>query len=206
MHEWSFHDLLNMTKTVKEQISNHLSQFTVGIAGCGGLGSNAAMALARAGIGKILLADYAIITPECLDRQYFFTGQVGKLKIHGLRDNILMANPKVNVKAFDIKLCASDVIELFAFCDVVIEAFDKAEMKQMIIETMLLNLPTVPLITGVGVAGWGKDTDAHVRRNGNLIICGDEVSALSEQLPGLAPRIGLVAHLQANEVDRKSVV
>jgi len=193
-------ELNNMAKSVKEQISDYLSRFTVGIAGCGGLGSNAAMALARVGVGKLLLADFAIITPQCLDRQYFFADQVGKLKVHGLRDNIMKANPKINVKAFDIKLCTSDVIELFTHCDVVIEAFDKAEMKQMIIETMLTNLPHIPLVVGVGIAGWGKNADVHIRRSDNLIICGDEVSALSDQLPVFAPRVGLVAHMQANEV------
>lgn len=189
-----------MVKSVKNQIGDYLKQFTVGIAGCGGLGSNAAMVLARVGVGKLLLADFAIITPECLDRQYFFSDQIGLLKVHGLRDNIARVNPKVNVKAFDIKLCTSDVIELFAHCDVVVEAFDKPEMKQMIIETMLLNLPEIPLVVGVGIAGWGQNAAVHIRHSDNLIICGDEVSALSEQMPALAPRVGLVAHMQANEV------
>lgn len=189
-----------MSKSVKKQISEYLGRFTVGIAGCGGLGSNAAMALARVGVGKLLLADFAIITPECLDRQYFFAEQVGNLKIHGLRDNILKVNSHINVKTFDIRLCTSDVIDLFSHCDVVIEAFDKAEMKQMIIETMLLNLPEIPLVVGVGFAGWASHEDILCRRSGNLIICGDEVSALSDILPVMAPRVAMVANMQANEV------
>ena len=189
-----------MSKSVKEQVSEYLSQFTVGIAGCGGLGSNAAMALARVGVGKLLLVDFDVITSESLDRQYFFYDQIGKLKIHGLRDNILKVNSGIIVKAFDLKLCTSDVVDLFSHCDVVIEAFDKAEMKQMIIETMLLNLPDIPLVVGVGLAGWGSNEEIMCRRSGNLIICGDEVSALSEFLPILAPRVAMVGNMQANEV------
>lgn len=183
-----------------EQISNYLKQFTVGIAGCGGLGSNCAVALARAGVGKLVIADYDIVTEQNLNRQYYFHDQIGRLKVHALRENIQHINPSVIVKAFDMKLCVSDVIELYAGCNVIVEAFDKAEMKQMIIETVLTKMNGKPLVVGVGMAGWGNSAVIGVRRSGNLIICGDEVSEVSDNLPVLAPRVGVVACLQANEV------
>ncbi len=189
-----------MPENYPEQISKYLSRFTVGIAGCGGLGSNCAVALARCGVGKLVIADYDIVTLQNLNRQYYFHDQIGRLKVHALRENIGRINPLVKVKAFDLKLCVSDVIELFAGCDVIVEAFDKATMKQMIIETVLTQMSGKYLVTGIGMAGWGKSDIIHCRKSDQLIICGDEVSEVSDELPVLAPRVGMVANMQANEV------
>ena len=189
-----------MALTLPEQISNYLKQFTVGIAGCGGLGSNCAVALARCGIGKLVIADYDIVTRQNLNRQYYFHDQIGRLKVHALRENINRIDPAVVVKAFDMKLCVSDVVELYSKCDVIVEAFDKAEMKHMIIETVHMQMPGKYLVAGVGMAGWGKSGLIHTRKSDKLIICGDEVSEVSDELPVLSPRVGIVACLQANEV------
>jgi sulfur carrier protein ThiS adenylyltransferase len=190
----------DMPDSYPEQISKYLSRFTVGIAGCGGLGSNCAVALARCGVGKLIIADYDIVTLQNLNRQYYFHDQIGRLKVHALRENIQRINPAIVVKAFDMKLCVSDVIELFSGCHVIVEAFDKAEMKQMIIETVLTQMQGKYLVAGVGMAGWGKSEIIHSRKSDNLVICGDEVSEVSATLPVLAPRVGLVANMQANEV------
>lgn len=185
---------------LSNQISNYLSKFTVGIAGCGGLGSNCAVSLARVGVGRLIIADFDIVTEQNLNRQYYFHDQIGRLKVHALRENIQRINPSVVVKAFDMKLCVSDVLELYAGCDVIVEAFDKAEMKQMIIETVLTKMPGKELVVGVGMAGWGKSDIISCRTSGNLHICGDEVSEVSDDLPVLAPRVCMVANMQANQV------
>ncbi|MBW6491772.1 MAG: sulfur carrier protein ThiS adenylyltransferase ThiF [Lentimicrobium sp.] len=177
-----------------------MKQFTVGIAGCGGLGSNCAVALARVGVGKLIIADYDIVTEQNLNRQYYFHDQIGRLKVHALSENIKRINSSVIVKSFDMKLCVSDIIELYSGCNVIVEAFDKAEMKQMIIETVLTKMNGKSLVVGVGMAGWGNSISISTRRSENLIICGDEVSEVSETLPVLAPRVGMVANMQANEV------
>lgn len=189
-----------MPESFSEEIAAYLGRFTVGIAGCGGLGSNCAVALARSGVGKLIVADYDIVTQQNLNRQYYFHDQIGRLKVHALRENIGRINPSISVKAFDIKLCISDVLELFAGCDVIVEAFDKAEMKQMIIETVLTQMPGKFLVTGIGMAGWGHSELIHMRRSGQLLICGDEVSEVSPSNPPLAPRVAMVANMQANEV------
>lgn len=189
-----------MSISYTEAVSKYLSRFTVGIAGCGGLGSNCAVALARCGIGKLVIADYDIVTLQNLNRQYYFHDQIGRLKVHALSENIGRINPAVVVKAFDMKLCVSDVMELFAGCDVIVEAFDKAEMKQMIIETVLGQMPGKILVAGVGMAGWGKSDLIHCLRSDRLIVCGDGVSEVSETMPVLAPRVSMVACMQANEV------
>jgi len=50
----------------------------VGIAGAGGLGSNAAAALARAGVGRLIIADFDIVESTDLNRQYYFFDQIGQ--------------------------------------------------------------------------------------------------------------------------------
>ena len=111
-----------------------------------------------------------------------------------------MVNPRVKVRAFDIRLCQSDIMEIYHTCDVIVEAFDRSEMKQMIIETVLNHMPDKYLVVGVGMAGWGDSNLIHTRQSDKLIICGDEKKEISEQLPPLAPRVGIVANMQANAV------
>jgi sulfur carrier protein ThiS adenylyltransferase len=183
-----------------QQIKKILSKKTVGIAGAGGLGSNCAVALARVGIGKIVICDFDVVSKDNLNRQYYFFDQIGQKKVFTIQDNILYINPKVKVKAYDIKLDPESVKRIFRTCDVIIEAFDLAEMKQMIIETVLTDLPHIPLITGLGMAGWGSSNSIKVRKVDNLYICGDEQSEIAEELPPLAPRVGIVANMQANTV------
>ena len=179
-------------------IYDTLKTKTVGIAGCGGLGSNCAMALARVGIGRLVIADFDVVSYNNLNRQYFFSDQVGKLKVYALKDNLLRVNPNVKINAFDLRLCSNDIVEVFNDCDVIIEAFDLAKMKQMIIETVLMFLPEKYIISGMGLAGWGENNMFKTRFYDKLIVCGDGEIEISEALPPLAPRVGIVAHMQAN--------
>lgn len=172
----------------------------VGIAGCGGLGSNCAVALARVGIGKLIIADFDIITESNLNRQYFFLDQIGQKKAFALRDNISRINASVAVEAHDIKLKAADIARLFKDCDIIVEAFDLAEMKQMIIETVLSEMPEKPIVSGVGLAGWGNTNVLKVEQKGNLYFCGDQENEVSESMPPLAPRVGIVSNMEANVV------
>lgn len=180
------------------EIKEKLAVKTVGIAGCGGLGSNAAIALTRVGIGKLIIADFDVIIESNLNRQYFFYDQIGNKKCFALRDNIERVNPKCKVEAHDIKLTPESIIKLYKNCDLVIEAFDLAEMKQMLVETILSELPEMPLIVGSGLAGWGKNNELKTVKNGNIYICGDGALEVHEQLPPLAPRVGIVSNMQAN--------
>ena len=182
------------------QIKEKLKNKTVGIAGCGGLGSNCAVALARVGVGKLIIADFDIIEEGNLNRQYFFQKQIGQKKVFSLEENIRLINPNVKLDAYDVKLDTNNIIEIYSDCDVIVEAFDKAEMKYMIIEAVSDNLPQTPLVAGLGVAGWGDNNSIHTRQIDNLFICGDEKKETREDLPPLAPRVGIVANMQANIV------
>ncbi len=183
------------------EIRAHLSKFRIGIAGAGGLGSNCAVALARSGVGTLVIADYDIIEEANLNRQYYFRDQIGLKKTIALRDNISKINPDVSVIIYQTKIDRSNIIEFFSGCHIIVEAFDSADMKEMLIETVQLNMPGIPIIVGSGMAGWGKTNEITSRKIDNtLYVVGDECTEVSENLPPIAPRVGIVANMQANIV------
>ena len=183
-----------------EEIKNILQHKTVGIAGAGGLGSNCAVALARVGTGTLIIADFDVVSESNLNRQYFFYDQIGKPKADALKENIHRINPAVTVLAHKICLTKENIPVLFRDCDIIVEAFDQADQKEMLIETVLTEFPEKPLIIGLGMAGWGKNDMIHCRKVDNMFICGDEVSEIAPDLPPVAPRVGMVANMQANVV------
>lgn len=183
------------------EIKNQLSNFRVGIAGAGGLGSNCAIALARSGIGTLVICDFDIIEASNLNRQYYFAEQVGQLKINALKNNILKINPAVTVVTCQDKLNKKNIPEIFQGCDVIVEALDSPEMKEMFIETVQLRMTGTPLIVGSGLAGWGKNESIKTRKiDDSLFLCGDESTGASDDVPVLAPRVAIVANMQANLV------
>lgn len=180
--------------------SERLQKYCIGIAGAGGLGSNCAVSLARIGIGKIVIADYDIVSKSDLNRQYYFLDQIGEKKVLALKENISKINPDVEIYAYDLKLNSGKIIKIFKDCDVIVEAVDLAETKQMVIETILSQMPDKYIVSGLGIAGYGKNIEIKTRKIDKLYICGDEKTEISGINPPLAPKVGIVANMQANQV------
>lgn len=149
---------------------------------------------------KTYFADFDIIEESNLNRQYYFQNQIGQKKVSCLKGNIYLINPDVEVIDHELKLDSKNIPEIFHNCDVIVEAFDKAEMKNMLIETAYDHIPDTPLVIGLGMAGWGDSNSLHMRKSHNIYICGDEVKEISDSMPPLAPRVGMVANMQANTV------
>jgi len=177
-----------------------LRRSTVGIAGAGGLGSTVAVALARAGVGRLVIADFDRVEPANLNRQQYFVDQVGRVKVEALKENLLRINPFSVYEVHEVRLTRRNAAEVFRAVDVLVEAFDKAEAKEMLIETCLRRFPGRPIVAASGLAGYGGNKKIHTRRMGNLYICGDEASQPPRGISPMAPRVGLVAHMQANLV------
>jgi sulfur carrier protein ThiS adenylyltransferase len=74
-------------------VHRKIRESVVGIAGVGGLGSAVAIALARIGIGTLILVDFDVVEPSNLNRQQYFVDQIGLLKVEALRDNLSKINP-----------------------------------------------------------------------------------------------------------------
>ncbi|MDA3884273.1 MAG: sulfur carrier protein ThiS adenylyltransferase ThiF [Candidatus Delongbacteria bacterium] len=173
-----------------------LSNATIGIAGCGGLGSNAAVALVRAGIGNLIIADYDIVESSNLNRQYFFSDDIGKKKVKALEEKLLQINPQCLIKVVDKKLGKCDICHVFSKVDILVEAFDKAESKQWLIEEWSTIYPEKPIISGNGIGGYGKINELEVKKIGSLYFCGDGKSSEEEGL--CSARVSIVANMQAS--------
>jgi sulfur carrier protein ThiS adenylyltransferase len=175
-----------------------LKESTVGIAGAGGLGSNAAMLLARAGVGRLIIADFDVVEPSDLNRQFYFLDQIGLPKVVALEQNLKKLNPYSIYEMHNVRITPDNVKEIFSRADLLIEAFDRAEEKQMLIEQWLTHFPEKPIIVASGLAGYGGNNKLRQRKLGNLYICGDQATECDECTAPMAPRVTVVAAMQAN--------
>lgn len=177
-----------------------LQNAVIGIAGAGGLGSNIAVSLTRAGIGKLIVADFDKIEPSNLNRQQFFEDQIEMPKVIALLENLNKISQFTQYQVHEIKLNSDNIPLIYKDVDIMVEAFDKAEMKTMLIETWLTKFPNKPIIVASGLAGWGKNELLHTKKSDNLYICGDEETGLQSGISPMAPRVAIVANMQANLV------
>ena len=182
------------------EVAEKLNNSTVGIAGLGGLGSNIAMALARSGIGRLIIVDFDEIERSNLNRQAYDVEQVGQRKTEAIMYNIEKANPDVDVTAICQKLEPGMMHVPFEDVDVVVEALDSAETKAIFIEEIMLKLPDKPVVAASGVAGIGNSDNICTKKSGNLYLVNDGNAPSSDDGILLAPRVGLFAYWQANTV------
>jgi sulfur carrier protein ThiS adenylyltransferase len=184
-------------------VHDRVRSATVGIAGAGGLGSAVTIALARTGVGRLIIADFDLVEPSNLNRQHYFLDQLGLPKVYALRDTLARINPYVHVAACHLRLTPGNIAEIFGSVDILVEAFDRADQKAMLAETFTARFPDKPLVAGSGMAGAGPANNIKTRRAfGNLYLCGDGSTAAASGVGLMAPRVGIVAHHQANAVLR----
>jgi sulfur carrier protein ThiS adenylyltransferase len=184
-------------------VHRRLKAASVGIAGAGGLGSAVAVALARVGVGRLVIADFDVVEPSNLNRQQYFIDQIGQPKVTALAANLLRINPYVAVEPHPVLLDPVNIPVIFAACSIVVEAFDRADMKAMLVDTVLAQMAGVTVIAASGLAGYGPNNAITTRKiAARLYLSGD---GTSEAQPGrglMAPRVGIAAGHQANQVVR----
>ncbi|MCJ7729115.1 MAG: sulfur carrier protein ThiS adenylyltransferase ThiF [Sedimentisphaerales bacterium] len=178
-----------------------LKCYVVGIAGLGGLGSNVAIALARAGVGKLIIADFDNVEQSNLNRQQFFTEQVGKPKVDCMVENLRRINPRVEIEGHQVILAPDNIPRIFADADCIAECFDTAQAKQMIVETVLTKMSGVKIISVSGLAGYGKSNEIRTRRiSPRLVLVGDGQTGIDTCKILTAARVGIAAMHQANAI------
>ena len=184
---------VNSYLTPGEQV--RLERAVVGIAGAGGLGSNVAAHLVRAGVRRLVIADFDVVSPSNLNRQFFFRDQVGRRKVEALAENLRRIEPGLELTLHDVRLDAANLPPLFGACDVVVEAFDNVESKS----ALLSALRDRPVVSASGLAGWGRSNAMKIRRLGtNLVLVGDCASDVRAGLAPQSARVGIAAAMQAN--------
>jgi sulfur carrier protein ThiS adenylyltransferase len=180
-----------------------LKRATVGIAGAGGLGSSIAIALARIGVGRLIVADFDVVEPSNLNRQQYFIDQIGLPKVVALQENLARINPYVEMVPHLVRLTPENIPAIFAEAEVMVEAFDAADQKAMLLEAHAMAFPTRTIVVASGLAGHMPSNTVVTRRLGrNVVLVGDTVTAAAQGTGLMAPRVGVAAHHQANAVLR----
>jgi len=175
-----------------------LKKATVGIAGCGGLGSNVAVSLVRAGIGKLILVDFDIVEPSNLNRQNFFQDDIGKEKVYALATHLRNINPDVKLEIHNKKLAKEDIKTIYKNVNIMVEAFDKAESKAWLIESWCINFPTKEIVCASGISGFGNIDKMIVKKTGKIYFIGDGITDMSEGLN--SAKVLIAANMQASTV------
>ena len=186
-----------------QELHDRFSSATAAICGLGGLGSNIAIALARAGIGRLILVDFDRVDITNLHRQQYKAEQIEEYKTEALAANLLEISPYTEVKGVTEKVTEDNFLELLEGADIVCEAFDNAEAKAMLVNGVLQKLPECYLVAASGMAGMGSPNRIETRRiTDRFYLCGDGVSDVEETMGLVAPRVMLCAAHQAQTVLR----
>ncbi|WP_026667236.1 MULTISPECIES: thiamine biosynthesis protein ThiF [Butyrivibrio] len=172
---------------------------TVAICGLGGLGSNIAICLARAGVGKLILIDFDKVDITNLHRQQYKAAQVGMPKAQALSDNLKEINPYITIETHNTKVTEENVIELTKDADLVCEAFDKAENKAMLVNAILENAPEKYLVSSSGMAGFGSANLIKTKKiSKRFFLSGDSVSDVNDGIGLISSRVMVCAAHEAH--------
>ena len=182
-------------------VQGKIAKASVGIMGLGGLGSVVAVALARIGVGHLLLADFDVVEPSNLNRQQYFIDQIGLLKTTALKENLTRINPYITVNTIQEKLTEESIPVLFKEVNALAECFDAADMKAAALRAVLTKLNGVGYVTTSGIAGYGANNTITTKKlYPNVYLVGDGESAAGQGHGLMAPRVGIAAHHQANKI------
>lgn len=185
------------------EFQKKISSTTVAVCGLGGLGSNIAISLARAGIGKLILIDFDKVDITNLHRQQYKANQIGMCKTEALQNNLKEINPYLETKIHTICLDESNAKDVLADADIICEAFDNAEAKANIVNFVLSEMPNKYIVAASGMAGLDSANLIKTRKvSKRFYLCGDEVSDIKDGIGLVSTRVMLCAAHQAHTVLR----
>ena len=186
-----------------KELQRKFSSATVAVCGLGGLGSNIAISLARSGIGKLLLIDYDLVDITNLHRQQYKANQVGMFKTEALVENLKEMSPYTQIEAQNVRISKENAGSLLQNADIICEAFDDAECKAELVDTVLETMLDKYIVAASGMAGLGSANSIRTRRiTSKFYLCGDEVSDVNDDIGLVSSRVMLCAAHQAHTVLR----
>ena len=186
-----------------KELQQAFSSATVAICGLGGLGSNIAIALARAGIGKLILIDFDRVDITNLHRQQYKADQIGRYKTVALTENLGEIAPHISLEIHTERITEDNAVTLLQDADIVCEAFDSAECKAMLTNTILSELPDKYLVAASGMAGLHDANSIKTRKvTSKFYLCGDEKSDVADGIGLVSSRVMICAAHQAHTVLR----
>ena len=196
-----------MDKALEERVGKELSEkfgnASVAICGLGGLGSNIAISLARAGVGRLHLIDFDNVDLSNMNRQQYFLSQLGMPKTEALKDTLKQLAPYCRISTDFVKITEENMAALLADEDIICEAFDNPEAKAMLVNGVTELFPEKYLVAASGMAGFASANSIKVRRvTPRFYLCGDGISDVSDGIGLVSSRVMLCAACQAHTVLR----
>lgn len=172
------------------------------IVGIGGLGSPAAMYLAAAGVGRLVLADCDAVDLSNLQRQIVHTTHaLGRAKVDSARATLAALNPHVQVEGIKRTIDSTSLPDLLNGVDVVVDASDNFATRFAINRGCFA--AGVPLISGAAIRTEGQIAVYSGRPGGPCYRClypDDDGRDANCSLEGvLSPVVGIIGAIQANE-------
>lgn len=186
-----------------KELQKKLSDASVAVCGLGGLGSNIAISLARAGVGKLHIIDFDKVDISNLNRQQYFPEQLGMYKSDALYDTLKRIAPYCYIRKDCVKITEGNIPQLLADDEIIVEAFDRAEQKAMLVNCVLEAMPEKYLVAGSGMAGLAPSNTITTKRvTKRFYICGDGVSEVNDGMGLVSSRVLICAGHQAHAVIR----
>ncbi|MGB5329737.1 MAG: HesA/MoeB/ThiF family protein [Gammaproteobacteria bacterium] len=185
---------------IGEQGQQAILDASVLIVGVGGLGSPAAMYLAAAGIGKLVLSDFDIVETSNLQRQIIHrNASVGENKVDSGRQTVQALNPDCEVDVIGYQLEGDELQKTIDSVDIVLDCSDnyptRFEVNRYCVET------ATPLVTGAAIRLEGQIMNYQPAANSACYQClyahayGNEESCELEGV--LGPVVGVIGTMQA---------
>ena len=186
-----------------KELHRALSSATVAICGLGGLGSNIAIALARAGVGRLILIDFDRVDITNLHRQQYKASQIGLYKTEALAENLKEIAPYISLELHTERITEENAKAILSDADILCEAFDSAEAKAMLTEIVLTEMRDKYLVAASGMAGLYDANRIKTRKvTSKFYLCGDEESDVADGLGLVSSRVMVCAAHQAHTVLR----
>ena len=192
-----------LTERHGKELQQAFSSATVAICGLGGLGSNIAIALTRAGIGKLILIDFDRVDITNLHRQQYKAEQIGMYKTVALAKNLKEIAPYISLEIHTERITEDNALTLLQDADIICEAFDDAECKAMLTEIVLTEMRDKYLVAASGLAGLYDANRIKTRKvTSKFYLCGDEKSDVADGIGLVSSRVMICAAHQAHTVLR----
>ncbi len=184
-----------------ENLQKKLSVTSVAVCGLGGLGSNIAVSLVRAGIFHIHIIDFDRVDISNINRQQYFINQIGEYKTDAMYDNLLKIMPYAEIRRTCVRLTENNIPDILADDDIICEAFDNADAKAELVNCVLEKMPEKYIVSGSGMAGLG---DANMIKTNQITkrfyMCGDGESDVADGIGLVSSRVMVCAGHQAHKV------
>lgn len=176
---------------------------TVLIVGMGGLGCPAAMYLAAAGVGHLIIADDDVVELTNLQRQIAHSqANLGTAKVVSIQETLLGLNPDLKITALHKRLQGKDLSQAVSQADLVVDACDNFSTRFAINKSCIEHRK--PLVSGAAIRMEGQvavfdSRDPESPCYQCLYSQGNDVEASCAQNGVMAPLVGIIGSMQAME-------